>query len=373
MKEPTKRSDSHSRARCPGHDYYSRCIYHIVLNKADYIPRFSEIVGTLHDRNWPPYAQLTPTGQHIAEAISALKQTFPFTSILRRCIMPDHVHFVIFVKEATDIHLGTIIAHLKRECTHRYCANTTGDRPHAENDTQTEQGTHLFAPDYNDTFLRSDGQLKKMLGYVSDNPRRYLLKKLFPGNHRRFTIEIEGVCYDAYGNWDLLEIPEREAVKVSRSFLPEELLRRKRSWLTTAYNGGLLVSPFIHTDEQKVRNWGLTNLANLAIITPEPFGERYRPQGELFELCADGRGVVISSAPTGQTVAPSGKPAAQTGQTAAQTGQSPGGNCSAPTGGAPSGRPRRTQYERTKVTRSECLHMNQLAAKIAAGEFSLHF
>lgn len=357
-----KRSDSHGRSRCPGHDYYSRCIYHIVLNKADYIPRFSEITGTLTDRNWPPFAQLSPTGQHIADALSALKQAFPFTSILRRCIMPDHVHFVIFIKEDTTIHLSTIISHLKKDISARFCLNLT------------EKDTHLFVPDYNDTILRFANQLDKMLSYVSDNPRRYLLKKLYPGNHRRFTIEIDGCCYDAYGNWDLLEIPEIEAVKVSRRYTPQQLLSYKKSWVTNVYNGGLLVSPFIHPQEKKVRDWAEANCGNLAIITTEPFDDRYKPQGSLFELCAEGRGIVISAHP--RRAALPATPA-QPAPPAAQMGQSPSGNGSAlcpgsATGQEKSGKGKSTQFAKTVLTKAECERMNQLAAKIAAGSFRLH-
>lgn len=99
--------------RCPGHDYRSRCIYHIVLNKADGIPLFSEVIGIVGNHDWPPTVRLHETGNIIASCLSRIKNTFPFTSILRRCIMPDHVHIALFVKEATETHLGQIIATIR--------------------------------------------------------------------------------------------------------------------------------------------------------------------------------------------------------------------------------------------------------------------
>ena len=83
------------RRRSNWHDYRSRCIYMITLNKADCIPRFSTIKGIPGDYINKPYTDLSPTGKIIAANVSALKHRFPFISILRRCIMPDHIHFVI--------------------------------------------------------------------------------------------------------------------------------------------------------------------------------------------------------------------------------------------------------------------------------------
>lgn len=165
--------------RCPGHDYRSRCIYHIVLNKADVFPSFSNVVGIPDNRQWPPKTDLTPEGQISFEAISNIKSHFPFTSILRRCIMPDHVHFAIFIKEDTVIHLGEIISQLKKECSDKY--ETLG----------YPAETKFFIPNYHDTFLTSKGQLKKMLAYISDNPRRHLVRKSIRAGLENFPFQME--------------------------------------------------------------------------------------------------------------------------------------------------------------------------------------
>ncbi|MDE6865960.1 MAG: transposase, partial [Muribaculaceae bacterium] len=192
--------------RCPGHDYRSRCIYHIVLNKADSIPDFSAVKGIPGDRQWPPIVELSLYGRIIGEALSSLKSSFPFTSILRRCIMPDHVHFVIFIHKTTEIHLGEIIAEMKKICSSKFEAQ--GHKAEIE----------FFIPGYYDIFLTGKDQLKKMLAYVSDNPRRYLVRKSKPGWFRKFIIENaeKNKTYEAYGNWDLISEFQRVPVKVSR-------------------------------------------------------------------------------------------------------------------------------------------------------------
>ncbi len=63
--------------RCPGHDYRARCIYHIVLNKADGIEAFSKIAGSPNDSSTPPCTVLTETGKTVDRALYGLKQVSP--------------------------------------------------------------------------------------------------------------------------------------------------------------------------------------------------------------------------------------------------------------------------------------------------------
>lgn len=271
--------------RCPGHDYRSRCIYHIVLIKADNIQNFSQIVGFIDSHEWPPAIQLSYAGECIAKAISNLKCKFPFTSILRKCIMPDHVHIAFFVKEATETYLGQIISELKRNCSSEF-------RTHLGNER-----IDLFIPGYHDTFLTAKGQLKSMLNYISDNPRRHLIRVNHRGWFRRFAVTDGKDRYEAYGNWDLLSEFQKVRVKFSSKYSTKELESFKKLWYRTVLNDGILVSPFIHAEEKKVRDWAMENGGVLIYITYEQFHERYKPSGKLFELCSEGRLLIISFPP----------------------------------------------------------------------------
>ena len=73
------RARKYAGIRCKGHDYRSRCIYHIVLKKADNVSNFSQVVGFVGSHDWPPSIQLSSSGECIAKAISNLKSKFPFT------------------------------------------------------------------------------------------------------------------------------------------------------------------------------------------------------------------------------------------------------------------------------------------------------
>lgn len=276
------RKHPYAGLRCPGHDYRSRCIYHIVLLKDEHIPYFSTVVGSIDSHDWPPAIQLSSTGECIAKAISKLKSQFPFTSIIRKCIMPDHVHMALFVEEETEVYLGQIITELKKSCSLEYgciCG---------------KEATALFIKGYHDTFLTGNGQLKTMLSYISDNPRRHLIRQNHRGWFRNFVISDGKDYYNAYGNWDLLSEFQKVRVKYSRKYSASELLSYKKLWHRTILNDGILVSPFIHEEEKKVRDWAMDNGGVLIYITYQPFPERYKPSGKLFELCSEGRVLLIS-------------------------------------------------------------------------------
>lgn len=202
--------------------------------------------------------------------------------------MPEHIHFVLFVTEATDTHLGDIILDLKGECTRRYHGTT-------KQAVREAPLISIFEEGYHDRILLKKDQLQRMLSYVSDNPRRRLERMNHPDFFRRTIIAgPDGTRYEAYGNIHLLEDPDIEAVKVSRKYTPDELIHRKRIWMHTVQNGGVLVSPFISPAEKKVENWACNAGGRIILITDNGFGTNYTPKGLLHTLCSEGRLLIIA-------------------------------------------------------------------------------
>lgn len=65
-------------------------------------------------------------------------------------------------------------------------------------------------------------------------------------------------------------------------------------WLHTAANGGVLVSPFISQREKVIRKEAESSGGRFILITNHPFGEREKPSGKDFALCAQGRLLIIA-------------------------------------------------------------------------------
>lgn len=265
--------------RASWHDYRSRCIYMITLNRAPGIPSFSVLEGIPGDRLHKPRAVPTALGGLISSRLSALKDKYSFVSILRRVIMPEHIHFVIFITAPSASHLGEIIAYFKGDCANAW---SNGE-------------TQPFEEGYHDRILLKAGQLQRMLRYVSDNPRRRLERAAHPDFHcrRRFTAP-DGQIYEAYGNIHLLEDTDIEPVRISSRYTPEELRQKKILWQRTIENSGVLISPFISEAERRVRDYAYANGGRLIIIENNGFGKNFAPKEPRHTLCSEGRLLIIA-------------------------------------------------------------------------------
>lgn len=197
--------------RAHWHDYRSRCFYMITITKAADCPHFSNISGSLTDRRFPPSVVLTETGRIVREQLYLLLKRFPVLEISLFVIMPDHIHFLIFIKERSDELLGKYINTYKGGCTL------------ALREAIHNPNVKCFDERFHDRIVRREGQLAKIKNYIADNPRRLLIKRTYPNLFtRRYEITIEGIAYEAIGNLFLLRNPEIAAVRISSKYSDNE-------------------------------------------------------------------------------------------------------------------------------------------------------
>ena len=230
--------------RLNGWDYRQRAIYQITLTLAD---RTAPMLGWLEvkgpDGNWVPIeiagdlglqpemieARVVPSvfGEAVMVALAEMPQHFPQVSILRCQLMPDHVHFIVFVEAPLEKPLGALIHGFKAGATRRWReylakngqARNPAKNGQAQNPAKNAQAQNLAAngqarnsaqngaaagcggkgavahgavpansfagipvwcEGYQDTILFRDGQLANMKRYLADNPRRLAIKRLFP-------------------------------------------------------------------------------------------------------------------------------------------------------------------------------------------------
>ena len=283
--------------RCKNHDYRSRCIYMITILKSPSFPVFSSISRDPDSVKISPIVRLYPSGKIIYECLDMICKKYQGLKILRRIAMPDHIHFEIFVTERTEEPLGSMIAAFKNQCTKQYWLQFPESR-------QALEKQSIFLPGFNDKIAFRAGAKDAFYNYIADNPRRYLVKKLCSEYfYHRIIIEIEGRRCGVYGNIFLLDNPIKSFVKISRdkSKMPD-LSEKIQYWEETIRCGGVLVSPFIHPDEKEIRDKAIENGNGLIIVVDYRFSERSKPYKSLFNLCAEGKLLIIS---TEETEAPS--------------------------------------------------------------------
>lgn len=261
------------------HDYHSRCIYHITLKKDCMAPAFGSLCGAYPDFG----IKKSPLGAIIERNIRRLPLVDPALKVLQYCVMPDHVHLLLFVTVPTEYHLGNYIGKLKIAIHQEFRAFTGMDYS-------------VFENDYYDCILYRNRSLHVLFSYLRDNPRRLAVRKAHPEFFRRVNaLKIGEKPLQAYGNFQLLECPFREQVIVHRADSSETRKRNRDQWLYTAANGGVLVSPFISREEKAIRKEAEEAGGRFILITNEPMAARYKPTGHDFQLCESGRLLIISA------------------------------------------------------------------------------
>ena len=249
--------------------------------------------------------------------------------VLAQMVMPDHVHLVIQVMEPLPQSIGAVVRGFKSGCTKVYkeefyysgenAAEVYGDghadaaEVHSGENAAEVHGdvpvhfARIFAGRgsiwqqdaayYHERILHAPGQLRRMIDYVKDNPRRLWLRKQNPDLFRmhRETV-LCGVPFTSMGNHFLLGWPDRQLVEVSRSADSTYIAERLKKVLAAAHNGTVTYTAAISDGERliarTVREQGFPLVVLLADGFPAegtPHERYYKPGGVYFEACAKGR------------------------------------------------------------------------------------
>lgn len=262
----------------------------ITILKSPESPNFSSITQDPAIKKISPIVTLLPAGMIIYECLEDLCQRFPELKILRSIAMPDHIHFEVFVTAPTESPLGSMIAVFKSSCSKLYWERFPISH-------QAIEKIPMFSAGFNDKIAFKAGAKDAFYNYIADNPRRYLVKKLCPEYfYHKVMIEVEGRICGLYGNLFLLDNPVKSFVKISRDKSKMKDLEEKMSeWDETIRCDGVLVSPFINPAEKEIRDKAIANGSGIILILDYRFSERSKPYKSLFDLCAEGKLLIIST------------------------------------------------------------------------------
>lgn len=269
--------------RAKWHDYYSKCIYMITINKMPGIPDFGFVKGAFEKGKAIASFQPLQLGHHIGRALRHLQRNFDFVIVRQYAIMPDHIHIILEVTKATDIHLETIIRFFMKDCSGRYKdLLLKEEKYYFEGD--------VYEPGYNDSILRYKNQLDGFYKYLQDNPRRLYLRQVHPKYFNTSLLCLAGnETFSVYGNLLLLEHPSKAFVKFSRKDTLKDLELKKSLWNETLRSGGVLVSAFIHPIEKEFLKLALKSNGKCIIVKENGFHNRWKPTKAYIDACAEGR------------------------------------------------------------------------------------
>ena len=99
------------KRRCDEHDYTQRGIYMITMATEGRLPLFGTLKGNPLSTSGDdkPQVILSVLGERVKACWLDIPTHYPEVTVIKLCIMPDHIHGVLFVKEKMPHHLGTII------------------------------------------------------------------------------------------------------------------------------------------------------------------------------------------------------------------------------------------------------------------------
>ena len=314
--------------RLAGWDYRQRAIYMITVTLED---RRGEPLGRLA-RNGEGYIAPTPFGEAVLEALAEMPRIAPQVEIIAVQLMPDHIHFILFVKAQLARPLGSLVRGFKAGAAKRwkaYIAKNGGSQNCPSSVPAHSCAGLKWAEGFQDTVLLHEGQLKAMIAYLRDNPRRLAEKRANPSLFRRverIELPLDGGrltgSFEALGNRHLLERPlaqvqcsrrffayRRKAkrgggMKIARTPDGEPVIERENpeyrerleSALAAAEHGAVVLSPCISDGERQIAREAMKRRLPLVVLKNMGFAKLEKPADRSFDACAEGRLLLLAPA-----------------------------------------------------------------------------
>ena len=279
-------------------------IYHVTIIVPSREPLLGKLIIPENDPK-QAYIQRTELGEALLDELVHLHTYYPETRILQFCLMPDHLHAVIFVTRPMEKTFNTVMRGFWQGAKKLGRLYSPSSISPEFNSGLTNEGFPF--PIFTERpFVRPmsrRGQLQTMIRYVQMNPQRLAIKCLMPDLFWvQDGIEIAGRTYKGVGNADLLQRARYMPVHVRRTMAEDaekhgddrQLRKYMNDCVLAARQGTVMVSPFISEYEQAVMEVLLKEGLPFIYIADNGFRDYYKPQDNLFDAVAHKLVLILS-------------------------------------------------------------------------------
>lgn len=280
-----------------GTNWRRPAIYHLTASCAGHQPRLGRLIIPKNEAGKSLYIEAwverTELGRAVYKRYERIPEFRPEIKLIAAYVMPDHFHAVIQVTEEMP---RTI-----REVMRGFAQGCNADARALGLDVPVFAERVFLRP------LARRGQLQNMIDYVHDNPRRAAVRRENSGYfYVKQGVEINGQRYAAVGNLLLLCSRRIETVHVHKELVwdaekgyDRPLRDYMNGCVLAAREGAVSVSPFISSKEAMVRDVLIREGHPIIYLRDNGFppGDIFKPSGELFDLCAVGKLLLLAPWP----------------------------------------------------------------------------
>jgi len=311
-------------------DYHGRRIYHITMATEGRRCLLGKVNGNPaipRGQQGAPHTKATELGLEVIACLRAIPRYHPEARLIAYQLMPDHIHFILFVTHSGGGHLGKIIQGFKIGCNKAYRRlfptavgeltavgepailsqaqkqqaqkqqaqkQQAQEQPPLQRQRRptTEERKHgiLWQASYYEKPLSGKGQLERMIDYVHDNPRRLLLKRQNISLFRITSLTAAGISFSAVGEPEILSQAQIHsvAVRISRRNDEARLTAINDELMQKARNGAVIISPFISPGEKALKDALMAEHLPHIRLDGIGFGPYYKPPDTDLDAVADG-------------------------------------------------------------------------------------
>ncbi len=292
----------------PGEAWKGVGIYHITLTIPSREPLFGNLIIPNNDPT-KAYVERKDLGKEIVYIIGSIHHYRPEIRLLQYCLMPDHVHFILYVQRDMPYSIKSVVRgfwqaakKVGREYNNILSINPNAIRDNKQNKDNEQRLDPIFSDIPFTRPMSRRGQLDAMMQYIKLNPQRLATKRLNPDFFQvQRNVEMNGRIYDAVGNIKLLYSNSYMPVHVRRTMVEEaehgddkRLIDYMHSCFSAADQGTIMVSPFISPKEREVLDFLIRAEHPFIYLADNGFGDYYKPSSALFDAVNKGRALILS-------------------------------------------------------------------------------
>lgn len=284
--------------------------------------------------------ELSPLGRLVEAKWLEIAANWPGVKIEEYVIMPDHIHGILRLARRQTHPLGQIVGSFKARST-AAARDLASREPGAKGagpivpasrraaaivPESLLSGKSLWSPGLTDSILWDETRRRRAVAYIADNPRRLAAKRANPD---LFTVLRDialplplgpggadvAAHFTGVGNHALAARLDFHQVQCSRRYFayrrdkfgkplkdapPEietpEFRVASDAALSAAKAGAVLVNPCISPGESEIARRAFDAGAAMIILKNKGFSPLYKPEGALFDRCAEGRLLLLAPA-----------------------------------------------------------------------------